>query len=110
MARRMAGDFDVVVDPMIVGGDLVILAFEKRLLEIPAGSPRQHRSDLQVLARHVTLHVLREDALRWALIVRAAGGVYVMVSRIPSHLRQIDPSLETKSQCLRGIAGDFKRL
>src|SRR5215813_1917522 len=49
----------------------------------------------------MTHHILREDALCRAFIMCAAGGVDVMIPRIPAKVSGINPALESKRDSLR---------
>ena len=101
VARREARDFHVVAHDVFFGRERVGLAFEESLLEIPARPPTQHLADVQVLAQDVPHHVLRVDALGGLFVVRAAGRVDVMVARIPSELRGINPPRQAEVERLR---------
>ena len=100
-ARREAGDFDVIPHHVAAGRKAVRLSFEESFLEIPARAPAQHLADVQVFAQDVAHHVLRIDALARFLVVSASGGVDVVVSRVPAHLRGINPALELEPNLLR---------
>src|SRR5262245_20213802 len=46
----------------------------------------------------MTHHVLRPHALCRALVMRAAGGMDMMISRVPTTSRRIDPALKAEVQ------------
>ncbi len=48
-----------------------------------------------------------KHALDRSLVVRAAGGVNVVIARIPAELRQFDPSFQAKCERLRLACGNF---
>ena len=76
----MPGDLHVVADPIFSGRQLVVFAFEERLLEVPAGAPGQDAADLQVFAQDVPHHVLWIDAFGGTFIVGAAGRMDMVVA------------------------------
>ena len=105
VARREARDFHVVAHDVFFGRERVGLAFEESLLEIPARPPTQHLADVQVLAQDVPHHVLRVDALGGLFVVRAAGGVNVMIATPPACGRGIDPAVDFETELL-GVRRD----
>ena len=101
--RRKSGDLDVVPHDVILQRQPADVSFEELLLEIPARSPRQHATDVQVLAQDMSHHGLGGDALRRGFVMGATGGMHVMVARIPTQIGQLDPAfqLEGFAMCLR---------
>src|SRR5258708_19589787 len=93
MARREAGDFEVVVHEPVWLREGMILAAEKLLLVVVARSPRQHRPDIQFLALDLAHHVIWSHTFRGILVVRATRSMHMMVSGIPVIFRRIDPPL-----------------
>ena len=77
------------------------LAAEELLLGVPARPPRQHAADVEVLAQDMPPHVLGLDPFGRALVVRAAGGMHVMVAGEPVHLGEVDPALEPERLAMR---------
>ncbi len=80
MARREAGDLDVVVHQVIAIRQLVIASLEELLPIVVRRSPRQDGADVEAFAEDVADHVLREDAFGGRLVVQASGGVDVMIA------------------------------
>src|SRR6266498_643254 len=72
--------------------DRVVPAAEEALLVVIAGPPGEHRAHVERLAFDLSPHVLGRHALGGVVVVRAARRVDVVVPRIPSELRGIDPS------------------
>src|SRR5262249_2246622 len=83
---------------------------------VVARPPIEYRADTERLAQHMAHHVLRPHAFGWTLIVRATGGMDVMVSGVPTQTGRINPSPETDVQtapacgvndrfCLRSVFG-----
>src|SRR5215469_17772616 len=68
---------------------------------IVAGSPVQNGSYTECLAQHVAHHILWPHSFRRAFIMTAAGGVNMMVSRIPAAGGRIDPPPQRKIE--RGV-------
>ncbi len=101
VAGREPADLHVVAHQVVGGRKQVVLAFKEGLLEIPVRTPAQHRADLEVLAQDVTHHVLGIHTLGGLLVVGAAGGVDVVVARVPAHLGRIDPAIQAESQLQR---------
>src|SRR5262249_58596707 len=54
--------------------------------------PAQPRAAAARLDQYMPHHVFRPHAFSRALVMRAPGGVDVMVSRIPSECRRVDPA------------------
>src|SRR5262245_32013808 len=92
MARRKAGNFQVVAKQRRRRGHLVVLRLEELPLVVVARPPVQHGSNAQRFTEHVTHHVFGPNALRWTFVMAATGGVDVVVARIPSERWRIDPS------------------
>ena len=92
------GDLHVVTQQMGLGGDLRDFAGEELFLIIETGAPGEIDSNLQIFAETVAHHVPGVNALRRIGVMRAAGRVDVMVSRIPAVAGRIDPPLESEFQ------------
>src|SRR5262249_3162795 len=101
MTRREARHLNIVAQQVRRCGERVDLAFEVALLVIPARAPAQTAADVEVLAQDVPHHVLGSDALGRALVVRAAGGMNVMVARPPALLRRMHPALQLEALGMR---------
>ena len=111
LVRAEAGDLDVVAQHVGMNGNLVVFAGEELLLIIEARPPRQVRADLQVFAENVPHHVLRVDALGRVCVVRAAGGVDVVVAGDVAKLHRVNPPLDLEIEALRGLRNrDLARL
>src|ERR1700751_5990643 len=96
VARWKSRNLYVVAHQVFFRRKRIVLAFEERLLEIPARTPAQHTAYFQVLAQDVAHHIRRIDALRGLLVMRAARGVNVMIARIPACFRWIDPTYQAE--------------
>src|SRR4051812_39857783 len=72
----------------------MIVPGEELLLIIIIRTPRQYRADIDALAPNLTHHVIRQYSLRRILVVTATRGMNVVVSRIPTGHRRIDPSFK----------------
>src|SRR5260370_30151760 len=79
------------------------------LLVIPAPLPAQAAAAVETLAQCMPHHTLRGNALGWAFIVRAAGGMNVMVAGIPALSRRVDPALQLERLRVRGGGGHGDR-
>ena len=88
----------------------MVPAFEELFLEVIAGSPGEHASHIEIFAEYVTHHVLREHAFGGLFIVQASGGVDVVISRIPTLARGVDPPLEPEGERLALSFFDANRL
>src|ERR1700674_1535062 len=93
VARWEPGNLQVVMHQPIRLREGMILAAEKLLLVVITGSPSQYCADIQFLAQDLAHHVIRLHSFRGILVVRAAGGMHVMVARIPAVFRGVDPAL-----------------
>src|ERR1700676_4715828 len=93
VARWEPGNYQVVMHQPIRLREGRILAAENLLLVVVAESPRQYCADIQFLAEDLAHHVLRLHTFRGILVVRAAGGMPVMVAGIPAVFRGVDPAL-----------------
>ena len=111
LVRAEAGDLDVVAQHVGVEGNLVVLAGEELLLVVEARPPSEVRADLQVFAQDVPHHVRRMDALGRVGVMRAAGGVDVMVAGDVAELHRVNPPLDLEVEALRGLRhADLARL
>ena len=90
--RAEAGDFDVVPDQVWISAVGVELTGEESFLVIEARSPRQATPHLEILSHAVPQHVRGVHALRRIFIVRAAGGVDVVVARPITPARRVHPA------------------
>src|ERR1700738_4632630 len=93
MTRWEPGNLQVIMHQPIRLREGMVPAAKKLLLVVVAGSPGQHRADIQFLAADLAHHVVRLHTFRGILVVRAPGGMYVMVARIPAVFRGVDPAL-----------------
>src|SRR5262245_42866435 len=108
---RETGHLQVVVHPAIRLRQWIVLAREKLLLIVVAGSPGQYRADVERLAQDLTHHILGQHAFRGVLIVRAAGCVDVMIAGKPADAWWVDPSLESNGELAGpgGVDAEFRR-
>src|SRR5260370_7077374 len=97
VARWEPGNLQVVMDQPVRLRKGMILAAEKLLLVVVAGSPGQYCADIQFLAPDLAHHVIRLHTFRGILVVRAAGGMHVMVAAIPAGFRGPHPALPPQS-------------
>src|SRR5215813_1879780 len=88
----------------------MVFGFEVLFLIVVARPPGQNAADVERLAQNMPDHVLRHHALRGAFVMRAPGGMDVMIARIPAELRDINPSFEFERVRLRPIRGDLDGL
>src|SRR5215213_8823392 len=72
------------------------LALEELLLVIPARAPREHTADIEIFAKNMAKHVGRLHAARGRGIVRASGGVNVMVAGKPAQPGWMNPTFQLK--------------
>src|SRR5215467_1045267 len=93
VARWKTGNLQVIMHQLIRLGLRIIFPGEKLLLVVVAGSPRKYATDIQFFALYLSGHVFGTDPLRRLLVMRATGGVHVVVPGIPAILGRIDPSL-----------------
>src|SRR5207253_2340163 len=93
---REARHLDIIAEQVVWRRQLVDLAIEVALLVIPARPPAQTAADVEVLAKNVPDHVRRRDTFGRAFVMGAAGGVHMVVPRIPSFRRRMDPALKTE--------------
>src|SRR5262245_18611519 len=84
----------------------MVFGFEVLFLIVVARPPRQNAAYVERLAQNMPDHVLRHHALRWAFVMRAPGGMDVMVARIPAELCNINPSFEFERKRLWPIRRD----
>ncbi len=103
MRRRKTAHFDVVPHHVVRAGKLRDFALEVLLLRVPARTPRQHAADVQVFADDLPHHVGRGHAFGGAVVVGAAGGVHVMVARVPMLVRRVHPTGQLKFGRLRRL-------
>src|SRR5262245_22319842 len=94
MTRGEARNLNVIAHQVIGGRKLVDFALEELLLIVIARSPRKHRSDIESFAQNMTHHILWEDSLSRTFIMRAPGGVNMMIPRIPAKGSGINPPLK----------------
>ena len=99
--RAEAADLDVVAEQVGELRNLVLVPGEELLLVIEARAPREIAADFQILAEAMAHHVLREHAFGGIRVVRATGGVNVMIAGPPAELRGIDPALDLEGQFVR---------
>ena len=85
MVRPKTGYFDILAQQVRELGDGIILTSEKLFLIIKAGTPSEVRSNLQVFTETEAHHVRRVNAFGGIQIMRAAGGMYVMIAGPPSN-------------------------
>src|SRR5688572_11663309 len=90
--RAETRNLHVIAQDVRILGYVVLLAGEKLLLVIEARAPGEIRADLEILALTVSDHVGGEHALRRIRIVRAPGGMDVMIAGPPAELGGIDPA------------------
>src|ERR1700730_648979 len=79
---------------------------EKLLLVVVVGAPRQHRTDIHALATNLAHHVVWQYAFGWILVVPAARRMNMVVPRIPTVFRGIDPSLQLEFDLRRALRTD----
>src|SRR5207247_3820994 len=94
--RAETGDLDVIVQQVGVARNCVVLSSEKLLLIVEARTPRQVAANLQILAEAMSHHVRRMNTFTRFGVMRAAGGVNVMVTGPPAELRGINPAFHFK--------------
>ena len=105
--RREAAHLDVVAHQRLRGRKGRWLSFEVLLLDIPTRPPGEDAANVEILADDVPHHVGRADAGGGIFIVRAAGGVDVVVAGEPAALRRLDPAFEAEVLAVsRGACGD----
>src|SRR5262245_32332118 len=91
--RAEARNLDVVAQQVGIARDFIVLAGEELNLVIEARTPGEIAAYLQIFTKAVADHVLGVDALRRIRVMGTAGGVDVMIARVPAKLRGIDPPL-----------------
>src|SRR5215471_2832434 len=74
----------------------MIVPREELLLIVIIWTPGQYRTDVDALAANLAHHIVRQYSLGRILVVTATGGMNVVVSRIPTGRRRIDPSFESE--------------
>src|ERR1051326_195795 len=94
IVRAEARHFDVIAEQIRILGDFIHRAAKKLLLVIEAGAPREVRPNFQILTHAMAEHVRREHAFGRFDIMRATGGVNVMIPGPPAELRWVDPTLD----------------
>ncbi len=104
--RGEAGDLDVVAHQVVALREFVDVAGEELFLVVPARSPREHATDVEVFAENVPHHVFRLDALAGHVVVLAAGGVDVVVAGEPAVVGKLNPPLEPKRLFLVFVRAD----
>ena len=92
------GDFHIIPKQVGILGDLVVLSSEKLFLIIEAGAPGEIRADLEVFALAMARHVGRVDAFGGVGVMRATGGVNMMIAGPPAHGGRIDPALDLEGE------------
>ena len=100
MARREARDLEVVPHQPVGRRQRVIASAEVLLLVIVGRSPCQYRGDVERLSRDLRPHVFRPHAFGRVLVVRASGGVDVVISGEVAVAGGIDPAGELDGQLL----------
>ena len=103
VARREAGDLEVVVHQTRRRRQRMIAAAEELFLVVVRRPPGQHRCEVQRFADDLRPHVFRLHAFGRVLVVRAAGGVDVMIAGEPAVLRRIDPARQLEDQLHRAV-------
>ena len=71
-------------------------AGEVTFLVIPARTPGQVTSDIEIFSLGLTPHVLRTHALFRALVVAATRGMHMVVGAVPAQLGHVNPARELK--------------
>src|SRR3954462_234208 len=94
LVRPKSGHLDFITQQIRILRDLVDFAGEESLLVIEARAPGEIAADLQVLAEAVPHHVGGVHAFGRVGVMRATGGVDVMVARPPAAQRRVDPAFE----------------
>ena len=80
VAGRESRNLEVVVHEFIALRERMVLAAEELLLVVVARTPGEHASHVEFLSQDLAHHVLGPDALGGVLVMRAAGGVDVVVA------------------------------
>src|SRR4030095_5987199 len=86
------GNLQVVVHPAIGLRQRIVLPGEELLLIVVAGPPGQNGADVERFTQDLTHHVFGQHAFRRILIVRAAGGVNVVVAGKPAQTWRVSSS------------------
>src|SRR3954467_8521158 len=107
--RAEPGNFDVVPKQIRIFRNFVDRAAEKLFLVIEARAPCEIRAYFQIFAFAMADHVFGVNALRVASIMRAAGGVNMMIARPPAQFRSISPALNLEIP-VRSLVSDFQLL
>ena len=108
--RTEAAHLHVVTQQVGVLRHLVVFAGEKLFLIIKARPPRKVAADLEILAHDVALHVRRVHTLGRVIVMRATGGVDVMIAAPPAELGGIDPALHLEGLLLLAGHLDLAKL
>ena len=92
-----ARNLDIVSYQVPGSGKSVGSPFKKLFLMIPTRSPREYRSDVQVLPLDLSQDVFRVDSLLRVFIVTTARSVNMMISAVPSEFGQVGPPRELET-------------
>src|SRR2546423_2159191 len=103
VARRKARNLEIVMHQFVRFGEWMVFAAEELLLVVVAGTPGEHRADVQFFAEDLAHHVIRLDPLSWILVMRTARGMHVMVAGIPVILGRIDPAVHGEGSLICAI-------
>ncbi len=103
--RAKAGDLDVVAQEVGILRYLVVLPGEKLLLVVETRSPGQVAADLEVFTKAVAHHVRGVHPFAGVGVMRAPGGVNVVIAGPPAERRGVDPAGDVKGEFSR-ILGD----
>src|SRR5688572_24852772 len=63
---------------------------------IPAGTPGKNCTNIQVLTKYLTPHVLWTYIFLRTFVMRTSGSMNMMVSTVVSQLREVDPTAKLK--------------
>src|SRR4051794_2398713 len=107
MLTGEAADLDVVPHDVVLRRKLVHCPFKELLLVVPARPPRKHAAHVEVLANDVPHHVGWRNTFGRRFVMRAAGGMHMMIARDPAEISQLDPALHAERLALGGTAGLF---
>src|SRR5688572_12188440 len=92
--RAKPADFQVVFEDRQRLAQVARLGLKELPLETEARPPSQDRADVEALAFDLTKHLFRGNPFRRHGIVRAAGGVNVVIAAVEAERSRVDPALQ----------------
>src|SRR3954447_6634416 len=108
VARGKPRNLQVVVQEGLRPGERVAMTGEELFLMVIARRPIENTSDAQVFALHLSHHHRRIDALRWRYVMRATGGMNMVIARVPAEFCRMNPPFEVKGEWSRVSAAKVK--